>query len=65
LSASFSTGQASPPGFRYDQQQGVWVFVLEGEACAVPQAYFEPDAAIASAKPGQIASAKPGQRPLL
>ncbi|MFH1043654.1 MAG: cupin domain-containing protein [Pseudomonadota bacterium] len=27
-----STGQASPPGFWYDQPQGEWVFVLEGEA---------------------------------
>ena len=27
-----STGQASPPGFWYDQPQGEWVLVLEGEA---------------------------------
>ena len=27
-----SAGQASPPGFWYDQPQGEWVLVLEGEA---------------------------------
>jgi cupin 2 domain-containing protein len=27
-----STGQASPPGFWYDQAQGEWVAVLAGEA---------------------------------
>ncbi len=27
-----SSGQASPPGFWYDQPQGEWVLVLRGEA---------------------------------
>ncbi len=27
-----SSGQASPPGFWYDQPQGEWVLVLQGEA---------------------------------
>ena len=27
-----ATGQASPPGFWYDQPQGEWVAVLKGEA---------------------------------
>jgi cupin 2 domain-containing protein len=27
-----SAGQASPPGFWYDQPEGEWVLVLEGEA---------------------------------
>ena len=27
-----SAGQASPPGYWYDQPQGEWVLVLEGEA---------------------------------
>ena len=27
-----STGQASPPGFWYDQEQGEWVALLQGEA---------------------------------
>ncbi len=27
-----STGQCSPPGFWYDQDEGEWVIVLQGEA---------------------------------
>ena len=27
-----STGQASPPGFWYDQAEGEWVVLLQGEA---------------------------------
>ncbi len=27
-----STGQSSPPGFWYDQPQGEWVLVVQGEA---------------------------------
>lgn len=27
-----STGQASPPGFWYDQPEGEWVVLLQGEA---------------------------------
>lgn len=27
-----STGQASPPGFWYDQPQGEWVLLVQGEA---------------------------------
>ncbi|WP_434516833.1 cupin [Dechloromonas sp. ARDL1] len=27
-----STGQASPPGFWYDQPEGEWVLLLQGEA---------------------------------
>lgn len=27
-----STGQASPPGFWYDQEEGEWVAVLQGRA---------------------------------
>lgn len=28
-----SNGQASPPGFWYDQPEGEWVVLLAGEAC--------------------------------
>ncbi|MCK6390610.1 MAG: cupin, partial [Azonexus sp.] len=27
-----STGQSSPPGFWYNQDEGEWVMVLQGEA---------------------------------
>ena len=36
-----STGQASPPGFWYDQPQGEWVLVVEGAA----ELRFEDEAA--------------------
>lgn len=43
-----STGQASPPGFWYDQPDGEWVVVLAGEA----RLSIEGDAAPRHLKPG-------------
>jgi cupin 2 domain-containing protein len=43
-----STGQASPPGFWYDQPDGEWVVVLAGEAMLS----IEGDAAPRNLKPG-------------
>lgn len=43
-----SNGQASPPGFWYDQEQAEWVILLSGEATL----RFENEARIHSLKPG-------------
>jgi cupin 2 domain-containing protein len=37
-----STGQASPPGFWYDQQATEWVFVLSGSAGLLIEGESEP-----------------------
>ena len=43
-----STGQASPPGFWYDQPQSEWVLLLQGEASLA----FEDEPAPCALKPG-------------
>jgi cupin 2 domain-containing protein len=45
-----STGQASPPGFWYDQSQHEWVVLLAGEAKLV----FEDEAAPRDLVPGDF-----------
>lgn len=45
-----STGQASPPGFWYDQAQSEWVAVLAGEA----RLHFEDEAAARSLRTGDF-----------
>jgi cupin 2 domain-containing protein len=46
-----STGQASPPGFWYDQPQREWVLVLSGAAGL----RFEDEAAVRTLRPGDFA----------
>lgn len=53
-----STGQASPPGFWYDQAQGEWVLVLAGAA----RLRFEDEAAARSLKPGDCVEIAPHRR---
>ena len=53
-----STGQASPPGFWYDQPQGEWVLVLAGEA----RLAFEGEAELRQLKPGDFADIAPHRR---
>lgn len=53
-----STGQASPPGFWYDQPQGEWVLVLAGEA----RLAFEDELAPRQLKPGDFADIAPHRR---
>jgi cupin 2 domain-containing protein len=43
-----STGQASPPGFWYDQDETEWVVLLRGEA----QLRFQKDDRLISLRPG-------------
>ncbi|MFH1604086.1 MAG: cupin [Pseudomonadota bacterium] len=50
-----STGQASPPGFWYDQPKGEWVLVLQGEA----RLAFEDEPAPRALKPGDFADIAP------
>jgi len=45
-----SNGQASPPGFWYDQPQAEWVLVLQGEA----KLRFEDEPALRVLKPGDF-----------
>ena len=45
-----SHGQASPPGFWYDQAQGEWVVVLRGRA----RLRFEDEAAARDLAPGDM-----------
>ena len=45
-----STGQASPPGFWYDQDDGEWIAVLQGEA---KLRFEDPDDAV-RLKPGDF-----------
>jgi cupin 2 domain-containing protein len=53
-----STGQASPPGFWYDQPQGEWVLVLEGEA----RLAFEDEPAPRLLKTGDFVDIAPRRR---
>lgn len=53
-----STGQASPPGFWYDQPQGEWVLVLEGEA----RLAFEDEPAPRLLKQGDFVDIAPHRR---
>ena len=53
-----STGQASPPGFWYDQSHAEWVILLQGEA----RISFEFEAAPRLLKRGDFISIAPHQR---
>lgn len=53
-----STGQASPPGFWYDQPQGEWVLLLQGEA----RLAFEDEPASRLLKPGDFVDIVPHRR---
>jgi cupin 2 domain-containing protein len=53
-----STGQASPPGFWYDQPHTEWVVVLQGAA----KLEFEGEAQVRSLVPGEFAEIVPHQR---
>ena len=53
-----STGQASPPGFWYDQPQGEWILVLQGEA----RLAFEDEPAPRLLKPGDFVDIAPHRR---
>jgi cupin 2 domain-containing protein len=54
----FSTGQPSPPGFWYDQAQGEWVLVLQGEA----RLAFEDEPAARLLRPGDFVEIAPHRR---
>lgn len=53
-----STGQASPPGFWYDQSEGEWVVLLQGEA----RLRFEDAPESVSLLPGDFIDIAPRQR---
>ena len=53
-----SSGQASPPGFWYDQPQGEWVLVLQGEA----RLAFEGEPAPRLLKEGDFVDIAPHRR---
>jgi cupin 2 domain-containing protein len=53
-----STGQASPEGFWYEQTQGEWVLVLQGEA----RLAFEDEAAPRRLKQGDFVEIAPHRR---
>ena len=53
-----STGQASPPGFWYDQPQGEWIVVLQGSASLV----FDGEAAPRLLAPGDFVDIAPHRR---
>ena len=53
-----SSGQASPPGFWYDQAQGEWVLLLQGEASLV----FEDERAPRRLKAGDFLDIAPHRR---
>ena len=53
-----STGQASPPGFWYDQPEGEWLMVLQGEA----KLRFEDEPAPRLLKPGDFLDIPPRRR---
>ena len=53
-----SMGQASPPGFWYDQPQGEWVLVLAGEA----RLAFEDEPAPRLLRPGDFLDIAPHRR---
>jgi len=53
-----SNGQASPPGFWYEQPQAEWVLLLQGEA----QLRFEDEPAPRVLKPGDFVGIAPRRR---
>lgn len=53
-----SNGQASPPGYWYEQPQAEWVLLLQGEA----QLRFEDEAAPRVLKPGDFVEIAPRRR---
>jgi cupin 2 domain-containing protein len=53
-----SNGQASPPGFWYEQPQAEWVLLLQGEA----QLRFEDEPAPRVLKPGDFVEISPRRR---
>ncbi len=53
-----STGQASPPGYWYDQPQGEWVLVLAGEAWLT----FDDEPAPRQLMPGDFVDIAPHRR---
>lgn len=53
-----SNGQASPPGFWYEQPQAEWVLLLQGEA----QLRFEDEPAPRVLKPGDFVEIAPRRR---
>lgn len=53
-----STGQASPPGFWYDQPQAEWVVLLQGEA----RLAFADEPAPRLLKPGDFVDIAPHRR---
>lgn len=53
-----STGQASPPGFWYDQPHAEWVLLLQGEASLA----FEGEPAPRLLKPGDFVDIAPHRR---
>ena len=53
-----SSGQASPPGFWYDQPQAEWVLLLQGEA----RLAFEDEPAPRLLKPGDFLDIAPHRR---
>lgn len=53
-----STGQANPPGFWYEQTEGEWVVVLQGEAKLI----IEDEAAPRDLQAGDFVDIPPGCR---
>lgn len=53
-----STGQASPPGFWYDQADAEWVLLLSGEALL----RFEDETEARHLHPGDWLQIRPGRR---
>ncbi len=53
-----SNGQASPPGFWYEQPQAEWVLLLQGAA----QLRFEDEAAPRTLQPGDFIEIAPRRR---
>jgi cupin 2 domain-containing protein len=53
-----STGQVSPPGFWYEQEQGEWLVLLAGEA----KLLIEDEAAPRDLLPGDFIDLPPGCR---
>lgn len=53
-----STGQCSPPDFWYDQSEGEWVAVLQGEA----KLRFEDEAEARQLRPGDFVDIAPHRR---
>jgi cupin 2 domain-containing protein len=53
-----SAGQASPPGFWYEQPQGEWVLVLQGEA----RLAFEGEPNSRLLRPGDFVDIEPRRR---